>query len=344
MAALDPRPALARLIVLAGLGLALLAQPAAAQTQIRVMLAGRPEGPAAPFLLPLDRGQYRGEGLDVTIDTGVGSAETIARVASGAADIGFADINELIRMHDRIPATPVKAVFMVYNIAPYAVVARKSRGIAVPKDLEGKKLGAPSADPSYAVWPLFAKLNEVDAGKVTIENVGIPVREPMLAAGQLDAVIGFSFAADVDLKERGVPPDDIVLMKMSDYGLMLYGSAVLVNTKFATENPEGVRAFLRAFTAGLKESIKNPARAVEAVLSRNDGADREVEIERLRMALHDNILTPEVKAEGFGNVDPDRFQRALDQMGLTYKFKARPALADVFDASFLPDPADRKAH
>jgi NitT/TauT family transport system substrate-binding protein len=344
MAALDPRPALARLVALAGLGLALLAQPAAAQTQIHVMLAGRPEGPAAPFLLPLDGGQYRGEGLDVTIDTGAGSAETIARVASGAADIGFADINELIRMHDHTPATPVKAVFMVYNIAPYAIVARKSRGIAVPKDLEGKKLGAPSADPSYAVWPLFAKLNDVDAGKVAIENVGIPVREPMLAAGQLDAVIGFSFAADVDLKERGVPPDDIVLMKMSDYGLTLYGSAVLVNTKFATENPEAVRAFLRAFTVGLKETIKNPARAVEAVLSRNDGAEREVEIERLRMALHDNILTPEVKAEGFGNVDPERFQRALDQMGLTYKFKARPALADVFDASFLPDPADRKIH
>jgi NitT/TauT family transport system substrate-binding protein len=221
-------------------------------------------------------------------------------------------------------------------------VSRKSRGIAVPKDLEGKKLGAPTADPSYAVWPLFAKLNDIDAAKVAIENVGIPVREPMLAAGQLDAVIGFSFAADVDLKERGVPPDDIVLMKMSDYGLILYGSAVLVNTKFATENADGVRAFLRAFTAGLKETVKSPARAVDAVLSRNEGADRHVEIERLRVALHDNILTPEVKAHGFGGVDPDRFQRALDQMSLTQKFKAPPALANVFDGSFLPDPADRK--
>src|SRR5262249_23743862 len=153
--------------------------------------------------------------------------------------------------------------------------------------------------------------------------------DPMLAAGQVDAVLGPSFASYVDLKDRGVPVDDIILMPMADYGLLLYGNAIIVNTKFAAEHPDAVKGFLRAFLKGLKETIRDPARAIEPVLERNEGATREVELERLRMVIHDNILTPEARAVGFGAVDRPRFEQALEQMALTYKFKSRPALPDL---------------
>ena len=65
-------------------------------------------------------------------------------------------------------------------------------------------------------WPLFAKLNDIDVSKVTIEQIGLPVRAPMLAAGQLDAALGYSFRVYVDLKDRGVPVDDIVLLPMAE--------------------------------------------------------------------------------------------------------------------------------
>ena len=61
--------------------------------------------------------------------------------------MAFADINALIRYRDQNPSAPIKAVFMVYNKPPYAIVARKSRGITEPKQLEGKKLGAPPPAP-----------------------------------------------------------------------------------------------------------------------------------------------------------------------------------------------------
>ena len=131
---------------------------------------------------------------------------------------------------------------------------------------------------------------------MTIENIGIPVRAPMLAAGQIDAALGFSFRVYVDLKDRGVPVDDIVLLPMANYGLKLYGNAIIVNSKFAAEKPEAVKAFLDAFLKGLKETIRRPADAVDSIVKRDDVAKREVELERLRMAIRDNILTPEVRA------------------------------------------------
>ncbi len=105
-----------------------------------------------------------------------------------------------------------------------------------------------------------------------------------------------------------------------------------------------MKAFLRAFTKGLKETVKNPMTAVDSVIKRNDVAKKEVELERLQIALKENVLTPEVKKDGFGAVDMDRLDKSVDQIALTYQFKnAKPKGADVFDDSFLPDAAARKA-
>jgi NitT/TauT family transport system substrate-binding protein len=258
--------------------------------------------------------------------------------------MGLADINTLIKYRDQRPSPPVKAVFMVYNKPPFAVVARRSRGITEPKQFEGKKLGTPPAGITFGEWPLFAKLNDIDASKVTIETIGIPVRAPMLAAGQIDAALGYSFRLYVDLKDRGVPVDDIVLMPMADYGLKLYGNTIIINPKFAAEKPEAVRVFLHAFLRGLKDIVRRPAEAVESVMRRDDTVKKEVELERLRMAIRDNIVTPEVRANGYGAVDLVRLAESIDQIGLVYTFKAKPKAEDIFDASFLPPAHERKVH
>jgi len=322
--------------------LAVASVPCAAQTPVKFTLDWKFEGPAAPFLVAADKGYFVAEGLDVSIEPGNGSVEPIARVAAGAFDIGFGDINSLIKYRDQNQANGIKPVFMVYNKPPFSIVSRKSRGITTPKDLEGKRLGAPAADAAFAQWPIFAQANGIDVSKVTVENVGFPVREPMLAAGQVDAVTGFSFSTYVSLKDRGVPVDDIVLMLMADYGLVLYGNAIMVNAKFAAEKPEAVKGFLRAFVKGLKDTVRDPAHAIDSVARRNELAKRDTELERLRMAIKDNIVTPEVKQHGYGAVDPDRLQAAIDQIGQVYKFKTKPNASDLFDASFLPPEADRR--
>src|SRR5438552_14053996 len=156
---------------------------ACAQTAIKFSLDFKFEGPAAPFVVAIDKGYFKAAGLDVTIDTASGSLEPINRVASGTYDMGFGDINSLIKFRDANPGTPIKAVFMVYNKPPFAIIGRKSRGVSAPKDLEGKKLGAPPQDGAFAQWPIFVKANDIDASKVQVVSVGFPVREPMLASG-----------------------------------------------------------------------------------------------------------------------------------------------------------------
>ena len=321
------------------------AWPAAAQTNVKFSLDGwRLDGLEALALVLQYTGHFKSEGLDVVVDDAASPLEPITRVASGSYDMAFADINALIRYRDQHPSAPTKAVFVVYNKPAYAVLARKSRGITEPKQLESKKLGVPPAGSTFAQWPLFAKVNNIDMSRVTIENIGIPVRTPMLAAGQIDAALGSSFRFYVDLKERGVPVDDIVLMPMADYGLKLYGDVIIVNSKFAAEKPNAVKALLHALLKGLKETIRRPAETVDSIVTRDDGAKRDVELERLRMAIRDNIITPEVRVDGLGAIEVARLAESIEQTALVYTFKAKPKAEDIFDASFLPPASERRIH
>jgi NitT/TauT family transport system substrate-binding protein len=327
------------------LAAACLCRPALSQQPIKFSLDWKFEGPAAPFTVAIDKGFFKAVGLDVTIDTAPGSLEPLNRVAPGTYDMGIGDINSLIKFRDANPGAPIRAVFMFYNKPAFSVVARKSLGVTKPKDLEGKKLGAPAADGAYAQWLIFVEANGIDASRVTIENIGFPVREPMLQKGEVAAICGFSFSSFINLKSMGVPADDIVVMLMADYGVNLYGNAVFVNPKFAADKPEAVKGFLRALVKGLKETVSAPESAVDSVLKRNDVVTKPVELERLRMAIKDNILTGEVKADGYGGVNMDRLAKAIDQIALTYQFKnGKPKPADIFDVSFLPPAAERKAN
>jgi len=333
-----------RLRIVVGLAALLIGAPASAQTALKFTLNSAFEGPTAPVLAALDRGYFKREKIEVAIAPAKDSREAIARIASGAHDMGVADINTLIRLRDQTPEAPIKAVFMLYNNPAFAIVGRKSRGIHAPKDLEGKKLGAPAADEAAAQWKIFAQANGIDVAKVKVENIGMPLREPMLQNGQVDAVTGFSFSLLPNLKFMGVPADDIVVLLMADFEVALYGDAIVVNAKFAADKPEAVRAFLRAFVRSLREVSRDPARAIDSVLKRNDEARRDVELERLRMAVRDHILTAEVRAEGFGGVNFARFDKAIEQLALAHAFKVKPKASDIFDPAFLPPLAERKVN
>ncbi|MBP0650397.1 ABC transporter substrate-binding protein, partial [Mycobacterium tuberculosis] len=101
----------------------------------------------------------------------------------------------------------------------------------------------------------------------------------------------------------GVPESDITTSLMAKNGPDLYGNALMVNPKFAADKPELVKAFARATIKGFKDAVADPAKAVDLVVAKNPVAKKEVELERLKMALADNIVTPYVEKEGFGGVD-----------------------------------------
>ena len=228
-------------------------RPSAAETAIHFTLDRKIDGPAAPLFLAVDKGYFKAEGLDVTIDAGgrrarAGQPPRLRQLRHGRRRHQCAD--QVPRRQSRKRRS--RPLFIVFDKPAYAIIARKSRGIAAPRDLEGKKLGAPSADSAFAQWPIFAKVNGIDPAKVAIENVSLSVREPMLAAGEVDAITGCSFGSYVDLKAGGVPADDLVVL--ADGGLR--GRALRRRHHGRAEIPRGKAGSGAGVSARLSEGAQ----------------------------------------------------------------------------------------
>jgi NitT/TauT family transport system substrate-binding protein len=318
--------------------------PAFAQTtDVKFTLDWRFEGPAAGFLLAQDNGYFAEEGLNVTFDIGNGSVEVIPRVATGAYQMGFGDINSLIKFLDEDASQPIKAVMMVYDKPVFSVIGRKSLGITEdPKSLEGKKLGAPPPDGAFAQWPAFVEAAGLDTSAITLESIGFPVREPMLASGDVDGVFGFAFSVILNLKANGVPDEDISTILFADHGLNLYGNSVMVNEAFAQENPEVVKGVLRALAKGFADAVADPAAGAAAVLARNEILDLGTETARLEMANEMNIKTPYVVENGFGNVDAERLAASIETLKISMGLQGNVTADDIFDAQYLPPAEERQ--
>jgi len=320
----------------------LVSSQSMAETEIPFTLDWKFEGPSAPYFLAVDNGHFEKEDLSVEISAGKGSLDAIPKVATGAFPIGFSDINSLIKFLDQNPGAPVTAVMMVYDKPPFAVVGRKSQGINSIADLEGSVLGAPPPDGAWAQFPVFAQENDIDVSKVKVEPVGFPTREPMLAEGKVDSVTGFSFSSYMNLLRLGVPEDDLTTLLMADYGLELYGNAIIVNTEYAKENPEVIKSFLTAVVNGVKDAVADPAAGGAAVVKRNPAGDADFETSRLQLALDANIVTDYVVENGMGDIDSARMEKALEQLAITYEFKNTPDASLYFTNEYLPEASARK--
>jgi NitT/TauT family transport system substrate-binding protein len=326
-----------RLIALA---LLLTALPVKAQTNVRFLHEWRFEGHVAPFLVALEKGHFKAAGANVTVDPGTGSLDSINRVASGAYDMAIADINSLIRYRDNPANVPLKAVMMVYDSPPFAILTLRRNNIRTPKDLEGKVLGAPAADGAWAQFPILAKLNNIDMSKVRVDNVGFPVREALLAQGKVDAVTAFGSNA-LGLRANNIPENEVVVLMMRRFGLDLYGSAILAHPDFIKNQPKAVAAFNRGLIKGFQEAVRDPEAAIDILMKRNPIVKRDVELARLKLVIEQSYVTDDVRANGFGGVDMKRLENSIDQLGHAFKFTNKPKAADIFTAEFLPPRGER---
>jgi len=331
-----------RLVTLALAGLASTAamvpmSAQAAETKIKFVLNWKYEGAHAWFFLAQDRGYFKAEGLDVQFDQGEGSAASIPKVATGAYQAGFGDLNALIDLTSKRPAQAPVGVYMLYNVSPFAIFVKSDSPIKTPKDVEGKTIGGPANDAALKLFPGFAKIAGIDASKVNITNMAPNLREQMLNRGQIDAAFGYVTTATFGAKAMGMNPDkDLRFIRYGDHGMDLYSNAVFFARDFIKENPKAVEGFVRALNRGIKDVIANPEAGLDSVAKRQPLINRDVERDRLLTHLRNDMSHPEITRIGLGDVDDVRLKKAIDILVDANQLPRTPTAGEVFDRSFLP--------
>lgn len=328
--------------LLAGTVLGALPPLAQAQTRIKMVLNWKYQGPQAWFFMAQDKGYFKAEGLDVEIDQGEGSSASITKVAAGAYQAGFGDLNALIDIAAKRPDDAPVGVYMLYNTPPFTIAVKKDSPVRGPKDLEGKTIGGPANDGALKLFPAFAKLTKVDAGKVNITNMAPNLREQMLLRGQVDAVFGYVNTVYFSAKLVGIDPEkDLRFINYGDFGMDLYSNTVVFSRAFVKENPKAVTGFLKALNRAINETVANPDAAMDLVMKREPLLKRDVEKERLMATIKQEMMHPEIARIGLGDVDGERLARAISILVAANGLPRAPSVGEVFDRSFLPPRAER---
>ncbi|MGM4931139.1 ABC transporter substrate-binding protein [Tardiphaga sp. 619_E2_N8_5] len=315
---------------------------AQADTKIKTVLNWKYEGPQGMFFLAQDRGYFKAEGLDVSFDQGNGSGAAVPQVANGAYDMGFGDINALIELAARKPDEAPIGVYQMYNRPPFTVAVKADSPIKTPADFVGRKLGGAANDGALKLFPALCAATKIDCSKVEVTNMQPNLREQMLMKDQVDGVFGYITTIRFSARLIGIDPEkEIRFIKFGDYGMDLYSNAIIVSRKFAKENPDAVKGFLKALNRGVKDAMADPKAAIEAVQKREPLIKPDIERARLEATLSDEMTSPEISKIGHGDISDERMSKAIDILVSAKELPRTPKVGDVFDRSFMPPLADR---
>jgi NitT/TauT family transport system substrate-binding protein len=290
-------------------------------------------GAQIPEFVARAKGYYAEEGLEVDIVRGYGPGDTVKRVAAGSSEFGrSAGISDIM---GRMGGAKIKIIAVPMLTPPFGVVFLESSGIKKPKDLEGKKLGAPAASSAFRMLPAFAKETGVDFSKIEVVNMGPASLVGSLAVKSVDVTIFWPTEMPAYAKAAKQRGEKIRYMLYADYGVKdMYGNTFITSDAILAKSPKAVRGFVRASLRGLARAIDHPDEAVDSFMKYSPAADRAVIkgewIEAAKLAFDDLY-----KKNGLGLADPGKMKASLALVKKYFDIKGTIKPEEVYTNEFV---------
>lgn len=261
-----------------------------------------------PFFYAQEKGYYRQAGLNVKIQPGQGSFDTIKMTGSGQAQFGYADAATMSKAVSE--GIPVIMVAVGVRKSPMAVMILKGSGITKPKDLEGRSIGMAAVESTAKVFPAFAKKAGFDPQKVKFVPLSFATKVPSLLTGKIDSMGGYIFGEYANVSMKAKQP--VILFKFSDYGINMYSNGIIVTNEYKQKSPSVIRAFVKASMRGTKDAIENRNQAFEILKKHVRGND-----EFLSRTLDSALATMRIPATeklAYGWMTKDMWQSTSELM------------------------------
>jgi NitT/TauT family transport system substrate-binding protein len=233
-----------------------------------------------PFYYGKEKGFYQKEGIDLTINEGRGSANTVQVVAAGSDTFGLADSSSVIATAAK--GAEVKSVMSLVNSTGFSVVSLASAGIKTPKDLEGKKLAVSPGDPLGQLFRALAASNNLDMSKISFVQVDPAAKVVAVLEKRVDALLGGADDQYFLIKYKGETPS---ALRYADHGANIVGMTILTRESIIKDKADLVRRFVRATVRSWEEAKKNPEAAVDATMKVKPDLNRASQLDQLKVDI-----------------------------------------------------------
>ncbi|MGQ2924161.1 MAG: ABC transporter substrate-binding protein [Hydrogenophaga sp.] len=277
------------LIAAASTALLSLAAASASAADVTLMLNWTPTADHAPLYYAKSQGWFKKEGIDLSIESGRGSAATAQRVGSGGSQMGIADLPTA--MQARGKGADLTAVMVIYANTPQGFYWLKSSGINGPKDFVGRKIGNPPGDAARLMWPAFAKNAGIDAGSVNFVNLSPQAKVAALKAKSVDIISDFYNEHDLKVREFG---NDLGFAPWRSVGLNVYGNSIVVNRAFLDKNKDLVAKFVAVTQRAYDACVKSFDPCLQALMADVSGLSADNQRDqwgRIKMLMRDDTTT-----------------------------------------------------
>jgi len=251
-----------------------------AQDAVSLRLNWYMGGLHVPFYYGKEKGFYKEEGIDLTINEGRGSVNTVQVVAAGSDTFGLADSSSLIAAS--VKGAEIKSVMSLLNSTGYSVVSLASAGIKTPKDLEGKKFAVTAGDPLGQLFRAMAAHNKLDMSKITFVQVDPAAKVVSVLEKRVDALLGGADDQFFLIKYKGEEP---AALRYADHGANIVGMTILTQEATIKSKADLVRRFVKATQRSWEEAKKNPEAAVDATMKVKPDLNRASQIDQLKVDI-----------------------------------------------------------
>ncbi len=229
-----------------------------------------------PFYYGKDMGYFKQEGIDLTINEGRGSGNTVQVVAAGSDTFGMADSSSLITTASK--GADVKSVMSLLNSTGFSVVSMASAGIKTPKDLEGKTLAVSPGDPLGQLFRALAAHNKLDINSIKFLQVDPAAKVVTVLEKRADALLGGADDQFFLIKYKGFEP---AALRFADHGANIVGMTIMTTGNVIKTKPDMVRRFIRAAVRSWDMAKKNPGAAVDAAMKAKPDLNRQSTLDQM---------------------------------------------------------------
>jgi NitT/TauT family transport system substrate-binding protein len=316
------------------LGFFLVSAQAGAADKVTLKLNWVPGGDHCFYFVAKENGFYKEKGLEVTIERGQGSGDTVKRVELNTVDIGLADTGTLVVARSK--GAKVKVIGMIYSTSPNGIKTWQGSGVTKPKDLEGRKVGVPAGDAQRVLWPALVAANGIDGDKVTLINIQPSAKAQSLAAKQVDAVFDW-IVGNQGYWEAGLDKGKLVLIPWAKYGVNPYGNALMASEKTIQERPDVLRRFMDATMRAWKWSIENPEKASEIFIKSAPEVPLLAALGRFADDIQGLVDVPMNQKNRLGWIDKGRMEETVNNINKYFQVERPVTAQEMYTVEFLPD-------
>ena len=213
----------------------------------------------APVYVADAQGLYNDAGVTATVRHHGSDEGLFTALLAGQEDVVIASGDEAVVAASQ--GLDLVSIGQYYASYPGTVIVPADSPIATLADLKGKTIGIPGEyGSSYYATLAAIKAGGLQTSDVTISSIGY-TQQAALAAGQVDAVVGFTNNDAVQMRLSGL---DIREIPLDDGSTPLVAASIVTTREWAQSHPDAARAVVSATTEAMNAIAADPQVALDA--------------------------------------------------------------------------------